>query len=102
MIEETIEAVKQAEAKAKENVANAREKSKEIEGSAASEIESLREKAKTSDREAYDLAMEEAKKERDNILFESSKKSEEAIKELKDKAAPEVSSAVEAVVAYVL
>ena len=58
MIEDTIQAVKAAEEKAKETVAGAREKAKDIARSTDAEVQELFTAARTSEKSFYDNEMQ--------------------------------------------
>ena len=98
MIEDTIQAVKAAEEKAKETVAGAREKAKDIARSTDAEVQELFTAARTSDKSFYDNEMQLAEEKGKDIL----EKAAEEMKAMTEAARSKTDEAVKAVTAAVL
>jgi vacuolar-type H+-ATPase subunit H len=98
MIEDSIKAVREAEAKADQLIADAKRQADEIVAKAKADAEQLKADAANEDSAHLAEAMEKAKEAGEKALAAGEERSAKIVEELLAKAAPKTGSAVDAVI----
>jgi F0F1-type ATP synthase membrane subunit b/b' len=98
MIEDSIKAVREAEAKADQLIADAKRQADEIVAKAKADAEQLKADAANEDSARLAEAMEKAKEAGEKALAAGEERSAKIVEELLAKAAPKTGSAVDAVI----
>ncbi len=101
VIEDTINAVKEAEAKARDTAAKAREDAKNAALEAENMAQKIASEAKNTDKSYYDSAMASAKSKADSIIDDAKAKADSDAKALTAAADSKIDSAVNEIVSRI-
>lgn len=102
MIEETIKAVKEAEARASQTVADAWNQADTIQKQSGETAERIVQEAEAADKEAVKAILEKARVDGEKETEEAKRLAEEKAKQIVSEASPRVEAAIAAVISEIV